>query len=421
MAALRALESIEGGSHADRALRYVLDRMQDVRERALTTELVYGVLRWRATLDYELKPRLRKKTDPKLENILRIALYQMRYLERVPPHAILNSAVEQAKKEGMQFASGMVNAILRSIQREGPLPIPDGGRPSALAVRYSHPEWLVKAWLDDYGPKATEALLAADQHPAELVVRVRSGTVKDAIQELAGADVEARPGKFAPGSVHILGGGDPGRWPAIQEGRWVLQDEAAQAMVSLLPTAEKHLDLCAAPGGKAFFLADRDERATIYAVDREASRVADLVAYRDRLGLTDRVPAIVADATAPVLDGVKFASVLVDAPCSGLGTLRRNPDRKWRGEPNASLPGLQAAILRQAAKQTAPGGSLLYVTCTLWRPENEDVALEFEAANPEWERATPLHPFLDSDGFYRSRPDLHGTDGFFAVLWKAPR
>ena len=420
-AALRALESIETGSHADRALRYVLDRMIDPRERALTTEIVYGVLRWRAALDFELKPRLRKKTDPKLENIIRIALYQMRYLERVPPHAILNSAVEQAKSEGMQYASGMVNAILRSIQREGPLAIPQGSNSRALGVRYSHPEWLIEGWLAQYGLKATESLLAADQLPAELVLRVRAGSVEDAVRELTDSGVEARRGPQAAHAVRVSGGGDPGRWPAIQEGRWVLQDEAAQAMADLLPPAEKHLDLCAAPGGKAFFLADRDLSATIFAVDREVSRVADLVAYRDRLGLTQRVPVITADAAAPVFEGEKFPSVLVDAPCSGLGTLRRNPDRKWRGEPNASLPGQQSAILKQAARQTAPGGHLLYVTCTLWRPENEEVTLAFEAEHPGWERVvSTAHPFASEDGYYRSRPDIHGTDGFFAALWRAP-
>jgi 16S rRNA (cytosine967-C5)-methyltransferase len=314
----------------------------------------------------------------------------------------------------------MVNAVLRNVDRAGAMPLPEDDGIAALSIRYSHPEWLVRAWSQQLGLDAAKALLEADQVPAPITLRIRDGDVAGAEEFFSELDIAAEPARYAPHALRITGGGNPQEWGPVGEGRWVLQDEAAQLMASLLPHADRHLDLCAAPGGKAFCLADRDPRAEIVAVESEAARVNDMRTLAEKLGLTARIALEQGDARRPVAGGEKFPSVLVDAPCSGLGTLRRNPDRKWKPQPPAELPKLQLVILRQAARQTQPGGHLLYVTCTIWAPENEGVVQAFEREHEGWQRVKADHPFLSEDGLYRSRPDLHGTDGFFGALWRAP-
>lgn len=416
-AALATLNAVESGAHADRALNRALLGVADPRDRGLATEIAYGVLRWRSQLDFEIVPRLKGRTNPALLNILRLGLYQLRFLERVPTYAAVNSAVDLAKKEGFAFAANMVNAVLRGVERAGAPVWPAGDEVESLALRYAHPEWLVKAWIAQYGLAAARALLAADQVPAPLTLRIRRGAPAEAAAVRRERGIEAEPGRFAPAALR-LSGGNPQEWPEIQNGDWVVQDEAAQALAGLLPQAERHLDLCAAPGGKAFLLADRDPGAPVHAVEAEPSRADDLRGLAAKLGLAQRVTLEVADARGAVAGGALFPSVLVDAPCSGLGTLRRNPDRKWKPAPPRELPRLQQAILHQAARQTAPGGHLLYITCTLWQPENEDVVAAFEKGHPAFERVALAHPFAGPDRLYRSRPDLHGTDGFFAALWQ---
>lgn len=420
-AALRILESVDKGMHVDRAARKWLANVADVRDRGLANEISYGVLRWRSRLDFEITPKLRGKTEPILLNILRLTLFQIRRLDRVPAHAAVNAAVDLASSEGHAHAKGMVNAIARRFLRDGEPKWPNDDSVASLALEFAHPEWLVATWLRELGLETTRALLAADQERPAAVVRVRDSSVESALKILHERGVEAVQGRFASGSIQIREGGDPQGWDEIKSGAWVLQDEGAQAIISLLPPAGEHLDVCAAPGGKAFWLADRDKTAKIFAIERDATRIADMVVMRNRLGLSERVETVHADATSPVLGGRLFSSVLVDAPCSGLGTLRRNPDRKWRQQPDPDLPRLQSAILEQASKQTEIGGHLLYVTCTLWKAENERVAEAFEARHAGYERVKTEHPLADADGFYRSWPHLHGTDGFFGALWRRLR
>lgn len=416
--ALLALMEVETGRHAEMAIRPLLDRLADDRDRALANEIFYGVLRWRLRLDAEINPRLAGKTDPRLLQILRIGLYQLRFLDRVPEHAAVNTAVSLAKRHGLGRGAGFVNAVLRAIQRGPAFARPEGHDPKALAIRYAHPDWLVRGWIEQYGLETTRALLAADQRPALTVIRVRHGDRGLATEWLRERGARVEPSPFLSPALRVEGGGDPQRWPAVRAGDWVLQDDAAQAMADLLPSAKRHLDLCAAPGGKSFFLADRDSDALILAIDQAPERLRTLLELRERLGLTKRILAVIADATRPVVAAGRFFSVLVDAPCSGLGTLRRNPDRKWRKPPDPGLPQLQRAILKQAGEAVAPGGYLLYVTCTLWKPENEGVALAFERAHPDFERMCIRHPFQTEEGFYQSWPHQHGTDGFFAALWR---
>ncbi len=418
-AALAALEETDNGRHLELAVRHAVNALGDTRDRALATEIAYGVQRWRSRLDAELAPRLKGKTDARVRQVLRIGLYQLRFLDRVPARAAVHAAVEQVRKGGLPHAAGMVNAVLRAVQREGEPAWPMGKDAPALALRYAHPEWLVRRWLEDLGEEATEAMLAANQLPPEHALRIRRGSHDSAREALEERGARVEPCRFAEQCLLAYGGGDSQQWPGILSGDWVLQDEAAQVMAALLPPADEHLDLCAAPGGKSFVLADRNSDARVFAVDASARRLNDMQSLRNRLGLAERVPLVEADAAQPVLNGRTFPSVLVDAPCSSLGTLRRNPDRKWREPPDPTLPDLQLRILRQAARQTAHGGHLLYVTCTLWRPENEEVALAFEAEHPGFERvSSDGHPFLTPEGFYQSRPDVHGTDAFFAAMWK---
>jgi 16S rRNA (cytosine967-C5)-methyltransferase len=417
-AALISLQRIDRNVHAEQALREAVAVLADSRERGLAMELLYGVLRWKSRLDAELLTRLRMGTDETLVHILRIGLYQMRHLDRVPERAALHGAVEQAKQHGFSYASGMVNAILRACQREGEPAWPEGSDAEALALRFAHPPWLVEGWRAQYGPEVTAAILAADQEIPPHGVRIRPGQRDEALAWFLEQGFDAVTGQYAPGALRVRGGGDPQTWPGMQTGDWVLQDEGAQAMAGLLPPASLHLDLCAAPGGKSFLLADRDAGSRIVAVEKNSDRLTGLTALRDKLGLDGRIETVLADAAEATVAPGQFPSVLVDAPCSGLGTLRRNPDRKWRGPPDTQLPERQMAILEQAARQTAPGGHLLYITCTLWRAENEDVAAAFSKSHPAFAPVAAAHPLLRADGYYECRPDLHGTDGFFAALWR---
>ncbi len=413
-AALQALLAVDRGTHAERAIRAAVAALADVRDRGLAHEIFYGVLRWKLQLDARLAGRVREGTDEGIRHLLRIALYQLYHLDRIPPHAAVNAAVEGARRAGLGHAAGMVNAVLRGLQRAPAWNPPAGEGIDDLAVRYAHPAWLVAAWVDTYGRETAARLLAADQEIPPHGVRVRRGSVDAARAWLEAQGAAVDPSPVAAGALRVRGGGDPQTWPAVQAGDWVLQDEAAQAMTALLPPADRALDLCAAPGGKSFVLADRG--AAVTAVEQDRRRLAEMERLRDGLGLTERIRILHADARR--VDVEAAPAVLVDAPCSGLGTLRRNPDRKWRDRPDPTLPERQLAILAHGAECTLPGGHLLYLTCTLWRAENEDVVAAFERGHPQFRRESPPHPFRRDDGLYEARPDLHGTDGFFGALWR---
>jgi len=437
LVALRVLERVErAGAYADRALRAAQGRAHLApADRALVTELVYGTLRWRGRLDFLLGFALDRdfaKLDPRVLRVLRLGAYQITRT-RVPSASAVDQSVRLVRAVGAERAAGLVNAVLRRLAaswRDIPLPALEGDPVGHLTHALSLPSWLAERFVGLHGAQEAGALAAALAEVPPLVARAHAGrTTRDALlAELRARYPDAAPGLLAPWAVRLGHGGDPGADPAFREGRFTLQDEASQLVVELLDArpGERVLDVCAAPGTKATALAERvGDEGRVLALDRHAGRLGLVGRDARRLGLHG-LGVATADATAPLdrlAPPASFDRVLVDAPCSGLGSLRRNPDARWRLRPEdpARLAETQAAILRRAAVALRPGGALVYSTCTLLPEENEAVVEAFLAESPDFRLATPeevpacVRPLLSAEAFMRVLPHRHDADGFFAA------
>ncbi len=438
--ALRVLERVERArAYADLTLRAALARSAlSSRDRALTTELVYGTLRWRGRLDFLLSHVLTRgieKLEPLVLSCLRLGAYQLLFSERIPASAAIDEAVRCARAAGAERATGLVNAVLRRLQQEQPriaLPELHVDPLGHLVHALSLPTWIAERWLTRYGPDFTAALVTAQNYvpPTSVRVNIRQTTPEALLAELRERFPEAQHCRFAPDSLFLgRGSGDPARDPAFLEGRYTIQDEAAQLVVALLdPQPGEHvLDTCAAPGGKATAISERiGESGEVVAVDRHTRRLDLLRRDTRRLQLSN-IHTHISDATQALppanRSGMLFDRALVDAPCSGLGTLRRNPDARWRVDPDDAerLAQLQYALLARAGEALRPGGTLVYSTCTLLREENEDVVERFLNKQSQFhlvaKDALPatVQNFIEADGFFRSYPHLHDCDGFFAA------
>src|SRR5215831_5202435 len=355
-------------------------------DHALATELVLGVLRWRLRIDDEIATAVSqplKKLDLEVLTALRLAVYQFGFLDRIPPRAALNESVELVKRARKRSAAPFVNAVLRKLSLSEPLcaPVANSSSPEEIANVWAHPEWLVERWTNDYGKVATEKICRYNQSTPKTTVRLRD---LNAESELTTEGISLAPGAFLS-SARRLESGDITRTKAFRERRVVIQDEGSQLVATLVGRVEKKdariLDCCAAPGGKTLSISDNNPSAAITAVEIHPHRARLM---QKLLGRNDspRIKILAADATnLPV--SVKFDRILVDVPCSGTGTLARNPEIKWRLKPE-DLPELhdrQLAILRSALAHLARGGRLVYSTCSLEREENENVIEQLLAEN----------------------------------------
>ncbi len=431
--AWQVLNAVEDGAFADAALGAALPRARlEARDRALATQLVYGTLAWQGLLDHVLAGlgRAPERLDPPLRTVLRMALFQLLKLERIPDFAAVDTAVELAKGVASGSASGLVNALLRRFLRAGKrvdLP-PESDRVAHLAIATSHPRWLVERWVDELGASEAAALLAADNAPAPTVLRVNPARASRAevLAALAEAGIAARPARFAELGIALEQAADPVALPGWDSGRFAVQGEASQLVVDMLgaTAGARVLDVCAAPGGKALAIATLVGGAGVtVAFDRRRSGLQRLRAEAARLGCSVLVAQ--ADATLPPLGlATRFDAVLVDAPCSGLGTLRQHPEIRWRRrrEDLAARATLQAALLTAAARAVRRGGVLVYATCTLSRLENEGVVERFLRARADFAPDDPrpflpaaAHQLVAADRTLRTLPHRHGLDGFFAV------
>jgi 16S rRNA (cytosine967-C5)-methyltransferase len=406
-------------------------------DRGLFTELVYGVLRRQGSLDY-IVGQFSSKPPAKLERavllLLRLGLYQMFYLDRVPVSAAVNETVKLAK-ELTPRASGFINAVLRSSDRgREQLRYPDREQdPVAhLAAVHSHPAWLVQLWLGQLGLAEAEALATAMAKPAPLTIRVNS-LKTDATtlrQRLAAEGLSAQPCRYAPHGLTLAGHASLAGSASFREGLFTVQDEASQLAALLLAPlpGERVLDLCAAPGGKATYLAQlMENRGTLVACDRTGRKLELIRETAARLGVSCLTTGLV-DATQPLLSFLPepFERILVDAPCTGLGVIRRNPEGKWWKEPAdpARLAETQLAILGQAAPLLRPGGVMVYATCSTTLAENEQVIDNFLSRHQDFmiepvrDCAPLLEPLGTDRGFFRSWPHRDGMDGFFAARLK---
>jgi 16S rRNA (cytosine967-C5)-methyltransferase len=437
--AARVLERVETArAYADLALQAELGRAPlGARDRAFATELVYGTLRWRGRLDFLLghaTDRPLAELEPGVRTLLRLGAYQILFCDSVPTSAAVDQTVRSARVLGAGRAAGLVNAVLRRLaQRTEEIPLPKlADDPLAhLEHALGLPRWLAERWLADYGPVEAAALAVASNAVPPLTARANTGrTSRDALlATLRPRFPEARACNFAPAGLVLGHGGRPGADPAFVEGLFTVQDEASQLVVELLDPqpGERVLDVCAAPGTKTTAIAERVGPAgLVVATDRSERRLALVGRAARRLGL-ENVTALPRDATKPLggLPGAPFDRVLVDAPCSGLGTLRRNPDARWRLTPEdpASLAATQKSLLASAGAVLRPGGTLVYSTCTLLHEENEAVVADFltrvpaRAFAPVAPAVLPpcVRPLLDAEGRLRTYPHRHGMDGFFAT------
>jgi 16S rRNA (cytosine967-C5)-methyltransferase len=438
MLALRVLSRVEQvRAFADLSLHAALARSElAASDRALATELVYGTLRWRGRLDYLLShvsDRTLAELDPIVRSTLRVGAYQLVFSDRIPASAAVDEAVRCVQAAGSERASGYVNAVLRRLAAEhGNLALPPlADDPLGHLVHaLSLPQWLAERWLARFGPQEAAALAEGlNRVPPRTVRANRSRIGRDALlAQLRERHPDAVACRFSPDGIVLGHRGDPGLDPALREGLCTVQDEASQLVVELLDPqpGERVLETCAAPGAKATAIAERvGPTGSVVALDRHERRLGLLLRDTRRLGL-EQVAVETRDASQPLPERLVkpgFDRVLVDAPCSGMGALRRNPDARWRVQPEdvPRLAELQRSILRSAASALRPGGTLVYSTCTLLSEENEDVVEAFLRDSPGFrlvplaELPPSLRDVASEDGFLRLFPHRHDTDGFFAA------
>ncbi|HXN18960.1 MAG TPA: 16S rRNA (cytosine(967)-C(5))-methyltransferase RsmB [Candidatus Binatus sp.] len=432
------------GAYATDILHTELGAGVRADDAALATEIALGVLRWRGLLDFLLQRALQKpveRLDLPVAIALRMGLYQLRLLERIPARAAVNESAELVKSARKSSAVSLVNAVLRRLAAEAKEP-PEKFLPAdlslgeRLSLLHSHPAWLVERWLARLGETQTASLLQANNETPRLACSLHHPDSRNEILEsLRNSRLGIEPGHLLQ-SAFAVTGGSPTRTEAFRRGDISIQDEASQAIPLLLDVqaGDRVLDLCAAPGGKTPTLARRAGKdGLIVAADRHAHRLRAMREQFKRLHLSD-VRIVELDAAAALPFGVEFDRILLDAPCSGTGTLARHPEIRWRLKPEqlCELDRLQVELLTSALNQLAPGGRLLYSTCSLEQEENEDVITEAlrnsPAATrvPAGETAQCISPHLvdgveaknlvDEAGQFRTTPGAYQTDGFFAAL-----
>jgi len=415
----------EDGAWADRALRGEAERLSlDARDLALATQLAYGAVQRRATLDHvveTLANRRVERLEPAVLAALRLGVFQLAYLDRVPAHAAVGESVELAKGES-RGGAGLVNAVLRRAAREARAiveALPED-TPHAAALRDSHPEWIAALWWDALGPEVARALMAADNEPAE--ASLRANTLRTTPAALAARlPVASHPAPEIPEGLLLDAPYDAHGAPEWRDGLFMPQSRAAMVVARVLAPrdGERVLDLCAAPGGKTTHLAAlMEDRGEVVAVERHRGRAAALERTAQRMGASC-VSVRVGDAAEPQEPGA-YDRVLVDPPCSDLGTLASRPDARWRktADQPERLARTQGAILRAGADALAPAGTLVYSTCTISPSENERVIADFLAERPEFE-ADDLrqdvrvwqHPSVPL--YLQTLPNRDGTEGFF--------
>lgn len=406
------------------------------QDAALVTELVYGTLQRQNTIDYFLEKYVAKgmqKLEPWVRQLLRLSFYQIFYLDRIPHHAAVNEAVNIAKKRGHRGISGMVNGVLRNVIRNlDSLKIPDTLPPAKrIALQHSHPEWLVRRWIGQFGEEETEMMCEENNKAPDVSLRVnRMKKDREAmISELQSNGYDAIPSLLSDDGIVIRSrSGNLANTKWYEQGELSIQDESSMVVASVLDAGPgmKVLDCCAAPGGKTTHIAETmDDRGELWANDIHEHKQALIDAQVKRLGLTC-VKTIVGDATRlqDRFPSGSFDRILLDAPCSGLGVIRRKPDIKWRKTEKelAELPDLQYELLVEAAGLVKPGGVLVYSTCTLNHEENERVIERFLSEHRVFEAdhrivefvPQALRPSVDEQrGHIVILPHHYGSDGFY--------
>lgn len=451
LAAYEALRAIDTGRmDLPAAVAGTRTRLTDPRDVALAADIVTGTLRWRGALDYLIAGAARRpltRLDPEVVDILRLSLYQLIHLDRVPAPAVVDDGVELTRRAGKRSASGLVNAVLRAqLRTMDHLPLPPrpaladdrprSGTPEHtaaldyLSITHSHPRWLAARWLDRYGFTTAERWTRFNNEPAPLTLRVNTlrTSSHDLVGQLTSAGVHVTPAPYAQDAL-IVQAGNPLHAPDLARGLFLLQNEASQLVAQFVGAApgERVLDACAAPGGKTLVLANQmRNEGCLVASDRRWRRMRLLHATLTELGVTT-ARLVQLDLLQPLpFRRDTFDRVLVDAPCTGLGTIRRDPDIRWRRTEQDlhDSAARQLTMLHQAAAAVRAGGVLVYATCSSEPDENEQVVDQFLAAataftleDPREAGAPPASrpSVLDARGFLRTSPAEHGLEAFFAA------
>jgi 16S rRNA (cytosine967-C5)-methyltransferase len=415
----------------DAYLNVVLDTVlsetppKDPRDAALVTELTYGATRRQLALDYAITRFADRKLDALEDKVLaalRVGAYQL-FHTRVPARAAVAETVQALKDVGLARAAGFTNAILRKLSELPSPPLPSQKDPvEYLSVRESHPRWLVERWIRQFGRERAEAMLVANNTPPAVVIRANSAKVtRDALlAQLKEVGVEARATEASPVGIVLPPVGRVEDVYGYSEGLWQVQDEAAQlvGVYGAIPETARVLDACAAPGGKACHQAETHD---VVAVDLHANKLRKIEAEAHRLGLSGRLKAYAHDASEPFPESWgEFHALVVDAPCSGLGTLRRHPELRYRRkeEDVARLATLQRRILENCQEAVPAGGLLVYAVCTPEPQEGQDQVDMFLRSHPEWTAEPPVLPGLKlplAQAWLRTLPGPEGYDGFFAA------
>jgi 16S rRNA (cytosine967-C5)-methyltransferase len=428
-----------GHSHSDDLLRGKQVNALSAPDRNLATTLVLGVIRWQIRIDEQIKSLLKKpgaRIDTEVLIALRLGAFQLLHLDRIPARAAIDESVELAKQAGHRFASGMVNAVLRKLS-DAPRSELAETTAAELAVSQSHPQWMVERWAETYGLQEACAICRHAQAQPELTVRIAAPEIE---AELGAAGVQLKPAGLLTVARAVVAG-DVAATDAFREGRIRIQDEGSQLVAEIAAFAgAEHkspvniLDACAAPGGKTLILLERNPQAHIVACEASEQRLAQL---EKRLANISNVECRLGDATR-LIEIASFDLVLADVPCSGTGTLGRNPEirHRLRVEDLPRQAVRQRAILHSALRSVRDGGRVVYATCSLEPEENEQVVAAVLAENPKAmqisvlpslvgmeksgvlrnDGAKQLSERVSAEGALRLLPGVFGTDGFFVAL-----
>lgn len=402
-------------------------------DRSFLTELTYGILRWRGKLDWVIRHFSKiplEKIEPDILNTLRLGCYQILILSKIPHAAAVNESVELAKQGRGKGGASFVNAILRAlIRKKGEVRYPDIQQDPALhiAVVNSHPLWLVHRWIDEMGIEETIRVCTFNNQMSTLTLRTNTLKMDRTrlLELLREEGLNPFPTPFSEEGIWVKEAPPTSELPLSHKGLYRIQDEASQLVTSILnpQPGECILDGCAAPGGKTSHIAQRMEnRGEIYALDLNRKKLNWIGKGCDQLGITI-VKTVRGDASKPlpIPEGVEFDRVLVDVPCSGFGTIRKNPDVKWRKneEDILRLSGVQHSILKNLSRYVKEGGQLVYSTCTVFHEENEDVVVKFLNEHPNFHLDPPeqtllmkWRPIIEKD-FIKTFPPKDQMDGFF--------
>ncbi len=432
--ALDALYAVDRRhAFSDRLLHKLLrDHPMDQRDAALVTAIVRGTLRWRGRIDGLLNHYIKIGLDalpPLIQNILRMGVFQLLYLDQVPDRAAVDESVKLARKFGHPGTAGLVNAVLRKISAERdklPEPVIGSDPVPALASIHSHPEWMVSRWVHRFGVEEATELLKANNEPPPVTIRInrQKAEPREFLNRLLSSGLKAESGTFHRGTIRIFGDFIPPEDPGFAGGEFVVQDESESLVVDLLNPSpgETVVDLCAAPGGKTTHIAERVGRpGHVIAVEAQRGRIKPLVENRARLGL-ENVSILLADGLHLALR--KPADrVLVDAPCSGLGVLAKRADARWRKTEGKirTVTAIQEKLIRAGARLVKPGGVLVYSVCSIEPDEGKRVVERFLKDHPEFsieDAARHVPAAVTAEGMLLTLPHRHRTDGAFAARLK---